>query len=415
ADRHLHGQSVRRLFRVRQALCRAAEAHWHHGRGRASRGSGENVALLKEPNSDVSVALLQGGITNGKSTPQIVSLGRVFIEPLWVFYRGNQTIDRLHQLRGQRIAVGPPGSGTRHLAITLLSANRITAETTTLQPESGKAAIEALRSGRTDAIFLVLAPDAPMLKELLADRSLRLMNFAQAEAYTRLFPYLQRIVLPQGAIDLVANIPERDITLVAPVAALVAKSTLHPALVGLLIDAAREVHADAGLFNRMGEFPKPLDPEFSLAEDTERYYRSGPSFLKRNLPFWLAIFIERTSLVLVPLAGVLLPLMKAGPLIYRWRNRRRLLHWYGRLKALELSIASDPARANLYDYKVELAWIEQSVATVPIPIGFADEYYELRAAIELVRQQLNSRTGGVDTPPDWRDGPPQKSEAAVSP
>lgn len=358
---------------------------------RPSAGSIENVARLRDASSGVAVALLQGGITNSRETPDIVSLGRLFPEPLWVFYRGEATVDRLSQLAGKRIAIGPDGSGTRHLAAALLAPHGITAQSATLVPLTGQPAADALAAGAVDAVFLALAPQAPVVQSLLRRPDVRLMNFAHAEALTRLFPYLQRIVLPQGAIDLVANIPPADVALVAPVAALVAREGLHPALAGLLIDAAREVHAGGGLFHRVGDFPKPLDPELEMAEDAERYYRAGPSFLKRVLPFWLATFVERMSLIAVPLAGALFPLFKLGPLLYKWRIRRRLNFWYGRLKALEASVASDATRENFGEYRDEVARIDAAVTAIPVPVAFGDQYYTLRAAIDLVRQQLDTR------------------------
>lgn len=358
---------------------------------RATAGSVENVKLLGDDTSGVSVALVQGGIINRETAPKLNSLGRLFVEPLWVFYRHATPLDRLHLLKGRRIAIGPEGSGTRHLALALLAASNIDATTATLLPLSGKAAADALQKGEVDAVFLAMAPQSAVVQALLRDNGVRLMSFTQGDAYTRLFPYLERIVLPQGAIDLVANIPERDVTLIGPVAALVVRQDIHPALVGLLIDAAKEAHTQGGLFNRVGDFPRPLDPELELAEGAERYYKAGPSFLKRVLPFWLAEFIERMSLIAVPLAGIMLPLLKVGPWLYRWRINRRILYWYGRLKALESSAADDPEGLNLDWHREEISRIEDSVSTIPVPLAFAQSYYDLRSAIDLVRQRLTGR------------------------
>lgn len=355
---------------------------------RASAGSLENVALLKDEKSDVSVALLQGGVTDAQELPNVVSLGRLFPEPLWIFYRGTEKVERLHQLKGKRIAIGPEGSGTRVLALRLLKASQIDDTASTLMPLAGMEAAEALRSGAIDAAFLAVAPEAPVIQALIRDPEARLMNLQHAEAYTRLFPYLQKIVLPQGAYDLVQNIPASDVHMVAPVAALVAREDLHPAIIGLLVEAARDAHGRGGLFHRGGDFPKPLDPEFELSEDADRYYKAGPSFLKRHLPFWLATFIERMSVVAVPLIGAIIPLIKLGPSLYKWRIRRRLIYWYGRLKALEASMFYDPSMENVEGYREELARIDEAVSTIPVPPSFADQYYSLRAAIDLVRQKL---------------------------
>jgi TRAP transporter TAXI family solute receptor len=362
-----------------------------------SAGSLENIERLGRPDGRWSLALIQGGVANSKAAPDVVSLGRIFLEPLWVFYRGSESADRLAAFRGRRIAVGPEGSGTRRLALDLLAANGIGPEAATLVPLSGKAAADALEVGTVDAIFLVLAPEAPLIRDLLRSRTARLMSFAQAEAYTRRFPFLTRIVLPRGVVDLAANIPSADVEMIAPVAALVARSGTHPALIGLLVEAAKEVHAPGGLFHRIGEFPRASDPEFELSDDADRVHKNGPPFLQRYLPFWLATFIERMKILLVPLLTMIIPLAKLVPWLYRWRIKRRILYWYGRLKDLDHSFAADRARIMLEEHRAELERIDLSVAAIPVPLSFSEQYYALRAAIDSSRQRIFS--GASAAPP----------------
>lgn len=209
-----------------------------------SAGSIQNLhRLTTTDEGGVNIALMQGGISNQDKTAGVMSLGRIFLEPLWVFYRKDLEITKLTDLKDKRIAVGPSNSGTRHLATSLLTANNITDANSQLLKLSGKNAIDALLKGTVDAVFLVIAPRSPFIKELLKNQNLKLMNFERAEAYTRIFPFLSKVTLPQGTIDFVKNIPANDISLVATSAALVAKDDLHPALAGLLVGALKEVHA----------------------------------------------------------------------------------------------------------------------------------------------------------------------------
>ncbi len=355
---------------------------------RPTAGSVENVKLMADPASGVSIALLQGGIGEAKAMGEVMSLGRMFLEPVWVFYRGTGTIDRLTQLKGKRIAVGPEGSGTRALAEALLKPNDVFGGETTLLPLTSTAAAEALAKGDADAIFLVLAPEAPIIQSMLRDTRFRLMGFAQADAYTRLFPYLSKVVLPQGVIDLVNNIPGQDVPMLAASAALVAKGDLHPALAGLLADAAQSVHAGGNLFYRAGEFPKTVDPEFAMSDDAERVYKTGQSFLKRVLPFWLAIFVERMVVMIVPIATILIPLFKIVPQIYQWRIKRRILYWYAQLKRLERRIADDRGMADSATYRSEIDRIDAAVTVIPVPVYYSEQLYNLRSAIGLVRQRV---------------------------
>lgn len=354
---------------------------------RSSEGSLRNLSRLRDRSSGVSLALMQGGISNARRDPSIVSLGRVFLEPVWVFYRGSEPVDRLAQLAGRRIAVGGAGSGTRALALSLLEANGIDDRTARLLPLSGSEAGDALLAGEADAIFLVSAPESPLVRKLLADPAARLMSFRQAEAYTRLFPYLSRITLPAGVIDLAREVPAEDVTLVAAQAALVAREDVHPAIVGLMVQAAREVHRQGGIFQRVEEFPKSHDPEFPMQDDAERLYKSGPPFLQRFLPFWLANFIERTLIMLIPVATILLPLVKIVPWAYEWRIRRRILYWYGELKELEREV-EDRSHDDVAAYLTEIARIEAAVSRIPVPLHYSDKLYELRGAVELVRNRI---------------------------
>ena len=356
----------------------------------SSAGSLQNLSRLRDKGSDVTLALLQGGISNHKKDPELVSLGRVFLEPVWVFYTGSEKLERLAQLKGKRIAIGGKGSGTRVLALALLQANDLNDETATLLPLSGTEAADALAAGDVDATFLVLSPQAKLVGDLLRNPDIHLMSFKQAEAYTRIFQYLSRVTLPAGVIDLDDQVPKEDVTLVAAQAALVARADVHPAIVGLMVQAAREVHKSGGIFAHFEEFPKAYDPEFPMQNDAERLYKRGPPFLQRFLPFWLANFIERTLIMLIPIATIMLPLFRIVPWLYEWRIRRRILYWYGQLKRVEKDIA-EAGDSGYTEYLAEVERIEQAVGEIPIPLHFSDKLYELRVAVDLVHKRIAAK------------------------
>lgn len=361
---------------------------------RTSAGSIENLDLLQKPATGVSIALLQGGIGNSQVAPGLLSLGRVFHEPLWIFYRG-PTIERLADLNGKRLGVGAEGSGTRALVNDILNAGKITANSATLVPVSGQQAVDALKKDDLDAVFLALAPQAPLIQSLMRDRDVKLMSLTQAEALTKVFPYLARLTVPQGVFDLAQNIPDRDISLVAPQAALVAQNALHPAIIALLAEAAQEVHGKATLFAKAGEFPTQTDPEFEMDPDALRYYKSGPTFWKRFLPYWIANLVERAIVFLVPLLTVLIPLVKVLPALYKWRFRQRLLLWYARLKEVEEDVAAiapgPEAKASAATLHTKLDNIDDAVGKLPVPIQFAEQFYNLRNHLDLVRERLKQK------------------------
>lgn len=354
----------------------------------SSAGSLDNLKRLRSKEQPIELALMQGGVSMATERDGLMSLGRIFLEPVWVFYRSDLEIKRLTDLTNKRIAVGPKNSGTRQLANALLSVNGISAKTAQLLTLSGSSAIDALEDGRVDAVFLVVAPRSPFIQGLLKKKTLKLMNFERAEAYTRIFPYLSKITLPEGTIDFVNNIPSQNVNLIAPSAALVAKENLHPALAGLLIQALKEVHSKGDVFQKTAEFPKMNDPEYLVTSDTKRSYKDGVPFLQRYLPFWLASFLQRSFILLLPIATVLFPIFKLAPLLYNWRIRNRLLHWYQQLKTLEHNINLDESNELFTTNRDELERIETAVQSIPVPKEFSDQFYHLRGAISLVRKRL---------------------------
>ena len=367
---------------------------------RSTAGAVENLALLRSPEvEELDVAFVQGGLGVGSDAEGLVSLGSVYYEPLWVFYRAKEPIDRLVQLRGKRIAIGGEGSGTRKLGLELLEASGAAAAPTQLSPLGGLEAVEALRRGRVDAIFLVGPANSGAVWASFFGEGFRLMSFAQADAYVRRWPFLSRLTLPRGAIDLVRDIPGSDVTLVAPVATLVARESIHPALVDLLLDTATDVHGQPGLFQRAGEFPNAQQVDFPLSAAAERFYKSGRRFLQRYLPFWAANLIDRLIVLLIPLVALALPLMRIVPSLYGWRIRSRVYKWYGQLKFLEAAWRKDPNARPRAEWLKELDALDARVNRVRTPLAFANQLYILREHIGLVRRAVEGTADpGAATP-----------------
>jgi TRAP-type uncharacterized transport system substrate-binding protein len=360
-----------------------------------SAGSLQNLQRLAAPHSRFDVALVQAGITSGaaQGAGDLVSLGSMFYQPLTVWYRGRRPISRLSQLQGKRIAIGKEGSGTRLLALALLGANGIGLNgPTQLLDFEGEAARQALLDGRVDAIFLTgdSAPPAT-IRAMLHTRGVRMFRFVQADAYTRRFPYLHELEIPEGAFDLGANLPARPLVMLAPAVELIAHSDLHPALCDLLIEAAQEVHGrHASLLQSAGEFPNPSTDTFPLDSEAARYYKSGNrSLAYRYLPFTLASLVTRIAVVLVPIVVILIPGLRYLPNLYRWRVDSRIHRRYGELMALEresLGELTPERRAALIE---RLEEIERSVILRKIPGSHAEQLYQLREHIGFVRRNLS--------------------------
>lgn len=353
---------------------------------RPSAGAVENVERLKTRKDGVSVALVQGGIANAENASGLVTLGSVFFEPTWLFYRGKQNIDPGNQLRGKRIAIGPPGSGTRAVALAFSRANGLAEPPTVLREIGGLAAAKALEDGEVDAVFYVAAPDAPSVQHLLAAPGVRLLNVRKADAYISRYPFLHKLALPEGAVDLVRNVPPTDVTLLAVTANLIAVEDIHPVIVDLMLEAARKVHGGAGLFQRVGEFPAPRDLDLPLSPDAERFYKGSPSILRRYLPFWMVVWVNRFIVVAIPLLIIAIPFVRNIPAIYRWRTRRKIYRWYSELRVIENAVRRHSG--DTATHAARLDRLEQQVDRLRVPAAYSAELYNMIAHIQLVRDLL---------------------------
>ncbi|MDD3381272.1 MAG: TAXI family TRAP transporter solute-binding subunit [Rugosibacter sp.] len=361
-----------------------------------SAGSPENLQRLRDPDSGVDAAFIQGGTALSKADEEtLVSLGELYYEPLWIFYRDGVIKDSASvlDLKGKRLAIGQAGSGTQRLAREVLSANGIDELNTTLIESGGFEIAAQLTAGKVDVVFVVGPTQSALVWVLLYAKGIHLLDISQAEAYTRRFAYLKHLVLPRGAIDFVQNIPPRDIQMVATTATLLAREDTHPALLWLLLQAASQVHAEPGVFQKAAEFPRQAtNGEFPVASEAVRYYANGKPFLQRYLPFWAAILIDRLLVLLVPILAVFYPLFRFAPSLYGWRIRSRIYRRYGELKFLESEVEEAPQRHTRQEWLKKLDDIEADVSHIRTPLAFADMLYTLRQHASLARETIIKRT-----------------------
>lgn len=357
---------------------------------RPSFGSVENLKLLRDKTTDIGVALVQSGIGQPEEGDELVSLGSVGYEPLWGFCRGVKPINDVPDLKGKRIAVGAPGSGTRELSLALLEANGMRDGAVTILDIGGLDGAEALLTGKTDCLFIIAAPLAGIVRAILYSPGVQVINFARADAYVKRLPFLSKVELPEGAIDLERNAPPHDVTMVAATAELVARDDLHPAIQMLLLQAATTVHSKPGLFQRESEFPSARHTDFPLSEHARRYYQSGRPFLQRYLPFWLANFIDRMWVMILPIIAIAIPLSRIVPPLYQWRVRSRIYRWYGELMFIENELRDGVSQVEATDFNARLDWIEKEVNGLTPPLAYADQLYALRQHIDFVRQKIAS-------------------------
>lgn len=354
-----------------------------------TQGSMENLSLLKTHSNDVDVAFFQGGLPRGMNAAGIESLGSLYSEPLMLYYKSRQPISLMSELDGKRIAVGAVGSGTRRLALQLLGMNGIsTNSNANLLPLDGDEAAAALIDGGIAAAFM-MGDSATFgtMRKLQRTGSIRIYDYKQAEAYIRRIQYLTKLSLPMGSIDLGKNIPERDITLIGATVQLIARSSLHPAVSDLLLEAAQDIHGRPSMYRKRGEFPSPMSNDIPLSQDALRFYKSGKGFFYRILPFWLATLVSQLIVVVIPAVVVLIPAFQVIPALYTFSVNVSIGRWYRALLTLEQDHL-DGKEASPEQYIKRLDRIEHGINRGKVPIAFAGEFYILRQHCALVRERL---------------------------
>jgi TRAP transporter TAXI family solute receptor len=356
-----------------------------------SEGSFENLQRLGDASQKVDIGFVQAGISND-SPVSLESLGSIQYQPLLVFYRGD-AINTLGDLSGRRIAIGAAGSGTRNLALTLLAANGIKpGDATTLLEWEPTASADALMAGNVDAVFL-MGEDASVviMRELLHATNIHLMNFKEAEAYTRRFSYLNVLKLPEGAIDLGKDIPRQDVFLIGPAVEIIARKGLHPALSDLVLEAAQNVHGKAGFFQHKGEFPSVTGDRYPISAHAVRFYKSRKKLIYRYLPFWLASLISRIVVYFIPAIVIMIPIVRSVPHMYRWQNQLRIYRWYRALLSLEKEVLRETDPQKRKQLMERLDQIETEANKMKVPASLADQFYGMRYYIGFVRDSLNPK------------------------
>ncbi len=368
-----------------------------------SSGSVENYHRLKDRSVPVDVGFVQGGTGSPRDAPYLVSLGSVAYSPLWVFYTGSRTLDDFSQLKGRRIAIGPVGSGLRRLSLDILRTAGAADLPTQVFDITGESAYEALMDGRINVMITIGTADTTFIQTLLNNPRVKLMNLSQAEAYTRLVPGLYHVTLPRGVINIAKKLPSSDVHLLAPTTNLLVRNTMHPALMYLLLDAAADIHGTSGPVTKSGEFPAPMAQDFPLADQAERFYKTGRPVLLDYLPFWAAVLLDRMVKILLPVLAVVFPLIRILPWFYSWRNRSKIFRLYGELKFLEVEITRSGKPEDAADYSARLDRIENAAKKITVPTNYYGEIYTLREHIELVRRKIfelpKTRTGHTDNTP----------------
>jgi len=358
---------------------------------RTTEGSVENLKLLNDPRSGVQIAFMQEGITDARQAPDLLSLGRIDYQVLWLFYPADETFSDLTQLKGKRVALGPLGSGTRIVAEKILNVSGVTSENTTLLNLTPQEAISALDDRAIDALFLSFSPDSPMLHNMLENPNVRLLSITDAEALTRIFPFLARLVLPRGVLDYEKKIPANDVILIATTNIVLVRKETNPAIINLLAQTIAEVHGAPGVFQRIGEFPLQTDPEFPVADEALDFYKNGPSLLNRYLPFWVTNYVKRTIAVVFTTIAIIVPIFNYAPQLGKWFVEYRLRALYRRLRVIEVNLQKSTTVQGIEALEDEIESLDRETIAYRVPMRHSALYFMIKSHLHLVHDRIRKR------------------------
>ncbi len=353
-----------------------------------SKGSRENIQRLLD--KEVEVALVQGG--TAYADEKLVSLGSLYYEPISIFYKKGLNLSRLNHFAGLKISINVIGSGTHMLASQLFAINHVNSQNTQFRYLPPEESLAQLKSGELDAVFFVSSIYSSVVQELLHNKSFTLFNFERADAYNQVLPFLSKVKLHEGIIDFKNNIPKKPITLLAPTANLVVRDDLHKSLLILLLQAMEKNHGDNDLFSKPGFFPSEQLTAYPISDVAKRFLEVGPPFLMKYLPFWVATFIDRMVVLLLPFLLLFLPLFKILPPVYRWRIRSKVYKWYEELQDVDDQTHVESLSQTEYErLNQELERITSEVSRLHTPLSNADQLYNLLVHIDLIKKILKSK------------------------
>jgi uncharacterized protein len=360
-----------------------------------TNGSVENLQLLLK--GEVDVAFAQGGtaqlVEDKDSDHKLRAIAAIYLEPLWVFYTGDKTVDTIAEFKGKRISVGPPRSGTDAVSRFLLKTHDIDEKNSTIENHSSAEEVQGLKDGKLDVAMIVGSYQDPAVQVLMRQNGVHLMSFKREIAYNRTFPYLTPVKVAAGLLDLRDDIPPTDVVLLAPAAMLVCREDLHPRVVEQILKTAQSLHQQGNLIDGPKVFPTLDGLDLPPHEAAETYMKSGESFVSRVLPYWAVRLMVQLKFFVLPLLFVWIPAFKLVPMLYQMRINMLLKRHYSELREVETNLVHAGTPEEMRKRLHELDTLRKGMETISrkVPGLYQREVYHWRLHISLVRTEAVER------------------------
>ncbi len=352
-----------------------------------TEGSVENVQRLQDQKDPVMAAFVMAGAA-APHAPGIQTLGSINYQPLWCFYRSDKPlgeVERVNFLLGGSLNVGTPNSGTFLLTQQVLNLNGFKLDHSNVKALPDDRAVEELRLGQLGALCIVDTYEAPNVQKLLTLPGLQISDFTRAEAYARLVASIEMVTVPAGALSLKQNRPDKPMSLIASTTEILIDERLHPAIQTLFLLAARAINGKEAFFSQEGEFPVFKDSSLKRSPEAEVFYEKGTPWLMEFMPFWLAEFIQRLMLTMLPFFALAYPVIRSMPNYHKNRIRGRINRMYGAIKFFEQELLQSYDPLQKADYLQHMDDLEREALAMKVPKSVSSDYYTLRSTIDFIR------------------------------
>jgi hypothetical protein len=220
-------------------------------------------------------------------------------------------------------------------------------------------------------------------------------------AFARNFRYLTPVRLDQGLLDLKADLPRHDVTLMAPAALLLCRESLHPRVVEQLLTIARDVHGRGSLIDPPERFPTREGVDVPLHDAADSFLIRGESLLSRVLPYWALRWFLQLRLMLLPLVAVWVPLFGIMPMLLSWRGNRVLQRLYALLRDAEAEVANAGTEAALREVITRIETLRSQIEALAqrLPLQHQRDLYHCRLHVSLVLAEARERLTGMAQQP----------------
>jgi uncharacterized protein len=350
-----------------------------------TNGSLDTLGYLHSKKADVG--FVHSGILLNKREYQIESLGSIYYEPLWIFYRNDGfKINYLIEATGKNLGISISNDGTYDLAKKLSQENGLieNVHPVYLQDEE---ALKQLKKKKIDIFITLATKDNQSIIQLLNDPKIELMNIKRINAYTQKFDYLKPLKLYEGSIDLYKNIPSNDIHLLSTTQNLVAQPDVPGELVRILLKKINKIHKGQEFFQKDGEFINMDSVDTVMNDDAQLYIINGESWLERIFPYWIASNIDRLKLFIIPILWLIFPLFKSIIPLYILTTRAKIFRWYEKLDFLNKELKNKNIdKQKLNQELIKLKYEVENKTNVPL--SYKGEYYNLIVHIELLENKI---------------------------